>query len=83
MTRPDRHEAIGRMVEALVRTPSSRVLLSPDLYDACLEQLRWWGKEFDKDVPSLGDVFVRGVPAVRCDTLVDMEYALVPKDREL
>jgi hypothetical protein len=77
--------AIHKLAADVVRIPCSKVLLSPDLHDACIEELQWRWMQISTGadlMPVLsGGVYIRGVPCVSCGQLEGMEYALVPKGR--
>lgn len=78
----DIQESIERMVRDVVRVPCSKVLLSPDMHAACLDRIveRLSGLFDGLHGTTLTDeVFIRGVPAEKCDALSSTEYALVPK----
>ena len=76
-------EAIQRLVDDVIRIPCDRILLSPDLHCACLDEILERAKMLGSVPPfePLVDVFVRGVRAEKCNSLSGMEYALVPKLR--
>lgn len=76
-------EAIERMASDVVRVRCSKVLLSPDMYHGCLDRIAERAKTFGDIGPApTSDVFVRGVPAEKCDALSGTDYALVPKSPE-
>ena len=76
-------EAIDRMVRDVVRVQCSRVLLSPEMHRGCLDRISDRVKAFCDIGPAPTDnVFVRGVPAEKCEALSGMDYALVPKSPE-
>lgn len=75
--------AIHQMTADVRRISCDRVLLSPDLHQACLDMIGTRNLLLCSG-PCLqltGDVFVCGVHAERCDALSGVEYALVPKAR--
>jgi hypothetical protein len=76
--------SIQRLVNDVIRVPCERILLSPDLYHACLDEIIDRCKNLGSIPPceQLSDVFVRGVQAEKCHSLSGMEYALVPRKRE-
>jgi len=76
-------EAIDRMVRDVVRVQCSRVLLSPEMHRGCLDRISDRVKAFCDIGPAPTDnVFIRGVPAEKCEALSGMDYALVPKSPE-
>ena len=84
------HDAITRMKRDVIRMDCKRVLLSPELYQACSDYINNWqhqveydnicGRDLDPLVPT-GNIFIRGIPAIRSSGLIGMEYALVPSVR--
>lgn len=73
--------AIEQLISDVTRIPCSRILLSANLYCACLDEVLERCKNIGSVPPfeKIADVFVRGVRAEKCDSLSGAEYALVPK----
>ena len=73
-------EAIERMIRDTIRVRCSKVLLSPEMHRGCLDRIADRAATFGDIGPApTSDVFVRGVPAEKCDALSGTEYALVQK----
>ena len=78
---------ISHLTHDVMRIPCERVLMSPDLHNACCDRINQLNDDVHQErlypePPKVGDIFVRGVPAHRSTDLNCMEYALVPKVRD-